>query len=524
MLNAHALNPDFIAALKKSWDQHAIWPGCKNDYVHGVSPDCYGQCLAATLHAWIAHGGPEKGYHLIPGIAYGPDLRKAGMLHFQLVKIGADGTQVPIDVTWHQFQKDVVFKPASPQKDPAAFGRIMRESLMEDDSLAARVGILSDNLRRNGFEQKILPHDIVAFAQDYFREQAKMTEEHVLPYVKIDVADINIKQAGYIMSGDFNVAAFDTLIDKARAKFRGLVASNPTLFGGQDNPRIEATIGEHAPRGTIGVPQGIYIDTTQGLMAGVDLTLLNKEAPLSEVVAVAKHAKDQSAATVCVYPEHVSTVQATTGGYPSPIAVVGFPSVSDPVSAVEMSLEQTRAAIRDGAREIDMVLAMNYKDGNPDYQAHYNYIRQVVSEAAKSRVPVKVILETAYLADEQKVEASMIAKMAGAAFVKTSTGFAQDDLMRSEIPKTQKGATPHDVALMRRTVGDTTLNDGAQSILMGVKASGNVRNREQAVAVYRAGASRIGASGGIDVRTVAEKQIDRREASQAAAGGRAGSY
>ena len=323
------------------------------------------------------------------------------------------------------------------------------------------------------------------------------------------------------MSDDINVEQFDQLIDSARVKFRAMLDQNPALFGGEDNrARINATIGADAAKGTIGVPDGIDISTTQGLMAAVDLTELKPTATEGDIRKVAQRAHDESAATVCVYPENVALVQEVTGGNPPPIAVVGFPSVSTPgANETTQTLKQTCAAITSGAKEIDMVLPINFKDGNfkdgnPDYQAHYDYMRAVVEEANKTKTPVKVILETAYLNDQQKVEASMLAKMAGAEFVKTSTGFAKDELMRPET-NGQKGATPHDVALMRRTAGDTTLTDDGKEIPMGVKASGGVRNREQAIAVYEAGASRIGASGGLDVRSKAEQA----EAAKAAGSG-----
>lgn len=324
------------------------------------------------------------------------------------------------------------------------------------------------------------------------------------------------------MSDEINLTDIDKIIDVARAKFRTMVAADPSLFGGAGNARIAATISPDAPRGTIGVPSGVDIRSTQGLMAAVDLTLLDKKASSDELANIAQRAKRESAASVCVFPEHVQIIQSITEGSPPPIAVVGFPSVSDPASAIETTVQETRDAIRQGAKEIDMVLAMNFKDGNPDYKAHYDYMRQVVMEAGKSNVAVKVILETAYLTDDQKVEACMLAKMAGAAFVKTSTGFAIEALMRPEIPKTQKGATPHDVALMRRTVGDSTVSDDGHVVPMGVKASGGVRNRQQAEALCKAGASRMGASGSIDVRTEREKLLAQREASAvvAMAGGR----
>lgn len=309
------------------------------------------------------------------------------------------------------------------------------------------------------------------------------------------------------MDEDIDIARFDKLIEGARQKFRDALKETPNLFGGPGNLRIDLTIAAGATLGSLKVPDGIDVNTASGLMSRIDLTLLNKAAPLSEVENIARRAKAEGSATVCVYPEHVSIVQEITGGNPPPIAVVGFPSVVAPsVSVIESTVFETCSAIQSGAREIDMVLPLNFKDGAPDYDAHYNYIRRIVVEAAQSDCPVKVILETAYLTDEQKVEACLIAKMAGAQFVKTSTGFAQDELMRPELPKTQKGATPYDVALMRRTVGDMTLDESGKAVPMGVKASGGVRSRNQAIAMYSAGASRIGASGGINVAdTVAIK-------------------
>ncbi|MFM9889361.1 MAG: deoxyribose-phosphate aldolase [Rickettsiales bacterium] len=316
------------------------------------------------------------------------------------------------------------------------------------------------------------------------------------------------------MGDEIDLPAFDAMIDRAREKFRALAQRNPALFGGSNNPRLALTINEDASRGTIAVPQGIDVSSTQGLMQAVDLTELKQTAIAEDIKTIAAHAHTKKAATVCVRPEFVALVKSVTDDNPPPIAVVGFPFVPDPTSATQAVLEQTRSAIEAGAREIDMVLAMNFKDGTPDYAAHYDYIRQIVEEASKSGVQVKVILETAYLSDEQKVEASMIAKMAGATFVKTSTGFARDELMHPDVPLTQKGATVHDVALMRRTVGDTTCDDAGKPTPMGVKASGGVRTREQAIALYEAGASRIGASGGIDLRTRPEARADSRNAQQ----------
>lgn len=169
MLNAEELDHAFVAALEKSWDERAIWPGCKDGYVPGVSADCYGQCLVGTLNAWVEHGGPANGYDLVPGIAHGPGLPENGVWHFQLEKTLPDGTRTPIDVTWHQFQEGVTFRPALPGDDLAGYIEIMRGSLMEDASLASRTGVILDNLRKNGVEDSgETGHSIAAFAQEYF--------------------------------------------------------------------------------------------------------------------------------------------------------------------------------------------------------------------------------------------------------------------------------------------------------------------------------------------------------------------
>ena len=279
---------------------------------------------------------------------------------------------------------------------------------------------------------------------------------------------------------------------EAKERFRGY---DPDIFGGEPNRHlIESTIGEDSPLGTVGVRKDIDISTTAGLMAEVDLTLLDKNASDEQVKAIATRAKDEGAKAVCVYPEHVAMVNEITAGDPPPIAVVGFPSVDD-TNEMYSTIEQVKMATKNGAAEIDMVLPLSFRDVTADYEEHFEYINQVVKAANR---PVKVILETAYLKDEQKIEASLLAKMAGAEFVKTSTGFAQKEFMLDK--NGPKGATFQDVALMRLAVGDD----------IGVKASGGVRSRDDAILMYESGASRIGASGSIDLRTKAEKVTDTR--------------
>jgi deoxyribose-phosphate aldolase len=154
-----------------------------------------------------------------------------------------------------------------------------------------------------------------------------------------------------------------------------------------------------------------------------------------------------------------------------PIAVVGFPLGASLPSAKAF---EAREAIRAGAREIDMVLNVGALKSRDYAQVHQD-IAAVVD--ACRPLPVKVILETALLTDEEKVLACALSKAAGASFVKTSTGFGPG------------GATAEDVALMRRVVGED----------VGVKASGGVRSAEDAMKLLRAGANRLGASASVAI-------------------------
>ena len=138
---------------------------------------------------------------------------------------------------------------------------------------------------------------------------------------------------------------------------------------------------------------------------------------------------------------------------------------------------ETRLAVEAGAQEVDMVIDIGAaKEG--DFAAVQADIEAIVKEAHPKAL-VKVIIETCLLTEEEKVSACLAAKRAGADFVKTSTGFSKG------------GATVEDIALMRRTVGEE----------MGVKASGGIRDKETALAMIEAGATRIGASAGIKIVT-----------------------
>lgn len=199
----------------------------------------------------------------------------------------------------------------------------------------------------------------------------------------------------------------------------------------------------------------------------IDHTILRADARAAEVERFCLEARQHGFRAVCVNPWFVPLVARLLAGGPAlACSVVGFPLGA---TATEAKVAETAYAVREGAREIDMVITIGaLKDGQLDHVR--NDIRAV--KRASGDALVKVIIETCLLDEEQKVTACRLALEAGADFVKTSTGFGAG------------GATAADVALMRRTVGPG----------MGVKASGGIRTFEQAAAMIAAGATRIGAS------------------------------
>ncbi len=208
----------------------------------------------------------------------------------------------------------------------------------------------------------------------------------------------------------------------------------------------------------------------------IDHTLLKPEATRQEIEKLCSEAMQYQFASVCVNPTFVKLcAQLLRNSDVKVCTVIGFPLGATTSAAKAFETEQV---IKDGAREVDMVINVGMlKSGE------YEYVEQdilaVVSTAHRSRVLTKVIIETGLLTDEEKVKACALVKHAGADFVKTSTGFAS------------KGATVSDVALMRKIVGPE----------VGIKASGGVRSRKQALALIASGANRIGASASVKIVT-----------------------
>jgi deoxyribose-phosphate aldolase len=213
--------------------------------------------------------------------------------------------------------------------------------------------------------------------------------------------------------------------------------------------------------------------TAKPLPAYIDHTLLRVDASEDDLATVCREAREHSFYSVCVYWNQVAKIAPLLAGSSvQPIAVVGFPSGEVPT---EIKVSETHQAIADGAREIDMVLKRSLLFAG-DEDGVETDIAEVVRAAGKT--PVKVILETAELSDDQKRTCCSIARRAGASFVKTSTGFSPAG-----------GATAADVVLMRAEVGAA----------MGVKASGGIRSTETALQMIEAGASRLGTSASVAI-------------------------
>jgi deoxyribose-phosphate aldolase len=204
----------------------------------------------------------------------------------------------------------------------------------------------------------------------------------------------------------------------------------------------------------------------------IDHTLLKPEATAADIDQLCREAEEYHFASVCINPTWVKRAAESLRGSSVPVCtVIGFPFGA---TTPEVKAMEARRALRDGARELDMVINVGaLKSG--DHDLVLKDIEKVVDAAHEAGALCKVILETALLTDEEKVIASSLAKQAKADFVKTSTGFGPG------------GATVYDVALMRETVGPE----------MGVKASGGVRTASDAEDMIAAGATRIGASAGI---------------------------
>jgi len=211
-----------------------------------------------------------------------------------------------------------------------------------------------------------------------------------------------------------------------------------------------------------------------GIAERIDHTLLKADATPEQIAWLCAEARQYHFATVCVNPCNVRQCSdALRGTGVAVCSVVGFPFGA---TMPEVKAYETERVIWDGAAEVDMVINVGALKAG-DHPLVQRDIEAVVHVAHRNRALVKVIIEAAYLNDDQKVKACLFSKAAEADFVKTSTGFGPG------------GATLHDVELMRRTVGPE----------IGVKAAGGVRDYETFTKMISAGATRIGASASVKI-------------------------
>lgn len=212
----------------------------------------------------------------------------------------------------------------------------------------------------------------------------------------------------------------------------------------------------------------------------IDQTLVKPTTTQKEVFDLCMEAKKYGFAAVCVSPTYAFTVSRLLKGTGiKTCVVVGFPFGAN---LTETKVFEAEKAVRDGAQEIDMVMNVGmFKSGN--FRFVEEDIMAVVEKMKPKNIVVKVIIETCYLTDEEKIKASKLVMGTGADYIKTSTGYGF------------KGATIHDIKLIKNVVGNK----------IGIKASGGIRTYRKALAMIKAGATKIGTSTGVKIVETAEK-------------------
>lgn len=212
--------------------------------------------------------------------------------------------------------------------------------------------------------------------------------------------------------------------------------------------------------------------TRENLAKMIDHTNLNPTSTESDIRKLCKEAMEYNFYSVCINPTWVSYAKNILGGSNIKICtVIGFPLGA---TTSEIKASETRNAIRNGADEIDMVINIGFLKG-PNINIFERDI-EMVRKACEKNI-LKVIIETCLLNEKEKILACQISKKLNTDFVKTSTGFST------------KGATIEDIKLMRKILGKGT----------GIKASGGIKNYQNAVAMINAGANRIGTSKGVSI-------------------------
>jgi deoxyribose-phosphate aldolase len=252
--------------------------------------------------------------------------------------------------------------------------------------------------------------------------------------------------------------------------------STQDLSAGNYFDRVQPFVSAGADR----LASTLGIAPTDGRVSHmIDHTLLKPDATQDQVAQLCYEAKKHAFASVCVNPSYVKLCADLLKDTDVLVCtVIGFPLGA---TSTESKAFEAQKAVRDGATEVDMVINVGGLKSR-DYELVERDIAAVARAVHAGGAILKVIIEAALLTDEEKVAACQLAKVAGADFVKTSTGFGPG------------GATAEDVALMRRVVGSG----------MGVKASGGIRTYADVKKMIAAGASRIGASASVKIAQEAD--------------------
>jgi deoxyribose-phosphate aldolase len=226
-------------------------------------------------------------------------------------------------------------------------------------------------------------------------------------------------------------------------------------------------------------PPGLSLPQGREIAAWIDHTLLKPDATAAQIRQLCQEAMEHHFASVCINPAYVPLASGMLRNAKEIVCtVIGFPLGA---SLPEYKVYETLACVNSGASEIDMVINIGALKSEA-YGLILNEIQAVSGTAHNQGAVVKVIIETCYLSHQEKILACLLSQAGGADFVKTSTGFGT------------AGATVEDVELMRRVIGPK----------MGLKAAGGIRSYADALAMIKAGATRLGASAGIRIVQEAE--------------------
>jgi len=212
--------------------------------------------------------------------------------------------------------------------------------------------------------------------------------------------------------------------------------------------------------------------TKENIRAFIDHTNVKADATMADIKTLCQEAKEYGFHSVCVTPYHVKNAKTELDGSDvAIICVIGFPFG---FTTTEEKINEGKIAVASGATEVDMVINIGAVK-----EANWELVEEEIHQIAQAIVPVglKVIMEIGFLTKDELIKACQVAKSAGAAFVKTSTGYG---------PRTP---TPEDIRIMREAVGPE----------MGVKASGGIHTFEDAKAMIEAGATRIGTSSALQI-------------------------